>query len=221
MTLEETQNWIREVSARFPGIRARLFHADADAKNIAIDWAIALDKITPETATKFTQAMVAGDPEPPQYGDDWARLPAMLRQWSKQNQPLVCNVAASAFSEQQSYRCIACWDRGYGVVVFNPSWVNAHELECERGLSGAWEAEARRWCKTKGAGSFTYACDCSCEVGRRQQEARRIRRQVYMPAVHCLVPLRSQWESSLAKWVVEHPSLDQPQHQWQPELTQA
>lgn len=221
MNLEETKAWVREVSARFPAIRARLFHADSDAKGIVLDWANALESISTETAGKFLQALVAGDPEPPTYADDWAKLPAMLRRWARENQPLRANVAASAFSDPATFRCLACYDRGYGVQVFNPVWVNAHEAECERGLSGPWEIEARRWCKAKGCGAFTYTCDCVCEAGKRCQQRRREQRQIYMPEVHCLVPPRFQWVEALAKWVVAHPSLDQPQHQWQPQLLES
>lgn len=188
MHANEVRDWVQKTADCFPQV-GRLFEKSSDKQGLADSWSLALVSVPKESAFGCIQAMVNGDIATPAFADDWAKLPAIVRQWSRDNKALPAALNANKWAENPSYRCLSCLDRGMGVEVFNPLWVRRHDLDIEQGsLSEDWMSEARRECRTEGWGSFTYACDCSCETGRAISERRRDRRQVYFPAIHCLVP---------------------------------
>lgn len=214
MNAEELKAWVQRTADRFPQV-SQLFERAADRNDLAASWATVLESVPAEVANEYVDAMLAGNPEPPTFAADWARLPAMLRRWSYERKPL--NLSPARFTpDERTYKCLACLDRGYGVEIFSPSWVKAHRTEIELGeLPDDWQRAARRWCRERGY-KLTGSVDCSCETGRRQAEKRRHKALTYQPGQHCLVPGGGQgaWMDALAKWVAEHPI--EATNAWQP-----
>lgn len=220
MNEQEAIDWTRKATDRFPGLK-QLFEGARDPKGVAVDWAHALRNVPLEAAERYLLGMVAGDIDPPKYTSDWATLPGQLRRWCAENSPLQSQVAPDRFCREPRYKCLACRDRGYGVEVFNPRWIDAQEVEIAAGLPADWERTARRWCQVNRAGPLIYGIDCSCERGRQLHASRRSPGERYEPGRHCLVPggPRSELPAVLRQWVEEHPVLESEAVQFKPRMS--
>ena len=207
MTRNEFSNWLNELKNTFPAVRQFFSREDPDdTANLATRWLDVLHKVDAETADRAIQALLSGDIDVPKYLSDWATLPATVRRWCRDNKPLP--TLTPTYSDERTYRCPICLDRGFGVEVFNWRWVRHMSVEIEqRSLPTNWR-EARQWCK--GKGGLVYSVDCNCETGRRQAEQRRVHRETFNTKLHCPVPGGgpSVWSDALADWIAKHPVLD-------------
>lgn len=210
MTRQEFGQWLNRLKEAFPAVDRFFTREDPEAAaNVFTRWLDVMHSTDTETADKAITALVSGEIEAPTYLDDWAKLPAIVRRWCREHQSL--QLSEPQYTAQKTYACRRCWDKGYGVEVFNPTWIRYHSAEIELGeLPTGWQREARRWCTDQGAGPHTFSVHCDCSKGERMASVRRQPVIRFDEKLHCEVPPGGErhWAEHLSKWIIEHPVLE-------------
>lgn len=214
MTNSEFNSWLADLSDLFPAMGRYLDRA-ANPASITSHWREALDAVSEHEARQCVAAMVSGSEDAPKFGDDWATFPGVVLRWCSRTRRYDLPADASA-PDPQSYRCIACRDRGIGVEVVNDRWLAAHRNAIEAGLPDDWDIAARVWCRSKSAGPLVYSCDCCCVAFESLPETRRKLPFVkYNPKLHCRVTSGGYpTPAQLQAWLADHPA--EVSYEWNP-----
>lgn len=190
MNKGEFTQFFDRARATFPALD-RYFSIDriepTEAAQVLSTWQVSLENVALDLAMGAIAAMVSCDLEAPKFLDDWARLPGIIRRWSRDHKPP--QAPSAKFTEHRGCKCFTCRDQGFGVEVFNTEWLWVHARKIERGeLGDNWHREAARWCIDNSAGPFMYSVHCCCEAG--DQQAAKLRQEVarFNPEHECLVP---------------------------------
>lgn len=216
MTREEFNDWLATLSDTFPSLGRYLDRVESPAK-ITAGWFGVVESLEPSEAAAYTSALVEGSEEAPRYPDDWATFPGAVRRWCGNRRSYELPSVGGGTYEDPRYRCLACRDRGYGVEVLNPAWVDRHRSEIADGLPADWWREARVWCRTHRVGPLVFGCDCSCSAWERMPVKRReLGHQRYNARRHLLVQYGNYPTPQEIAAFVENTFTMEEAHAWQP-----